>query len=239
MKKTLFGVLAFILAFYCGSAMAEVKVRLDFEIDNPDAIINEACRVLVEEFGANFNPPRSDITDKYANFDKSRDEYYISALRGEHGDLVVFIVPDEAPDCYDIAALGYPGLDLVLVGGVVIKPDEWDIYCERILEELDPAGMPAGTGERVWDVWEVGEESFVFVDAEDANVYAEPNSQADIVTTLPNDTRVYIDRVRVLTDGKEEDFEIFDAWWYITSPVEGWVKELDLGLGNSGYLYGM
>ena len=139
MKKIWFGVLVLTLAFYCGAATAEVKVRLDFGIDNPDAIISEACRAFVEEFSTSFDPPQSDLVDKFMNFDKNKDEFYISAIRGEYGDLVVFIVPDaEVTDGYDIVALEYPDLDIISVGGAIIEPNGWDVFYEVEIALSDP-----------------------------------------------------------------------------------------------------
>ena len=95
-------------------------------------------------------------------------------------------------------------------------------------------GVSEAAEGRVWVVWEVGEDCFSY---EDVKVYTEPNLQADIVAILEDETPVYIDRVRVLRDEDDEYYEIYEAWWYITSPVAGWVERFDLWLGDSGYLF--
>jgi len=139
MKKVWISVLALALAFHCGAATAEVKVIQDFGIDNPDAIINGACKALAEFYSENFSTPPYELIDKFVNFDKSKDEFYLSALRGEYGDLVVFIAPDAGvTDGYETAVFRYPDLDCISVGGAIIEPDKWDVFYQKEIALSDP-----------------------------------------------------------------------------------------------------
>jgi len=94
-------------------------------------------------------------------------------------------------------------------------------------------------GEKLtWETLDLGQQIPTFC-WDDASVHSEPDEASQTIGTLPksppNVEDVIIERVRVLyADGEE----IRDAWWYITSPLKGWVKGESLGLWNSGFLSG-
>ena len=99
------------------------------------------------------------LKNKFMNFDKSKDEHYISAVRGKFGDWVAFIVPDrdmdsergedsvrEYGDLYNYYVFKYPSLDIASNGGQLIKPDAWEEWHRTIdSEEMNP-NYQAGYG---------------------------------------------------------------------------------------------
>ena len=94
--------------------------------------------------------------------------------------------------------------------------------------------------ERVWV--DIDAEQAVSFAWENTDVYEKPDMRSKIIGKLlkspDNVDDIVIESARVLTDGGEEDFEIYEAWWFIVQPLKGWVEGPKLGLWNSGFLQG-
>lgn len=77
----------------------------------------------------------------------------------------------------------------------------------------------------------------------DSAIYAEPTKKSKVLGNVkcPEDLLdVTVDRVRVLKSGStSEDITIYDAWWHVREPFEGWLEKNQVGLADSSFLYSL
>jgi hypothetical protein len=136
MKKTVALFLCVLASMAFG---AEIVIKCDFEIENPDELFSAAREKFMIY-------PEKSVVENYESFfeafEKSEDKN-ISAYRGKYGDCVAFIIPNgNVRDVYDYAVFKYPNLALLAIGGILIVPGEWDRFYAEIDEYMDPDFAP-------------------------------------------------------------------------------------------------
>ena len=130
-KKIVFCIFALVFALLAGTLSAEPQLRRDFEFGDPAALMSAAR----EKF---MNHENEDVVEQYKSFFE-KETYLVTACKGEFGDWICFIFPDEVvEDAYDFAVFKYPSLDLVTIGWQIIEPGGWDRWYEEVNEEMDP-----------------------------------------------------------------------------------------------------
>jgi hypothetical protein len=126
-----------LLTAYAHAALAEPQIRRDFDIGNPQKLLGEAR----EKFMA--FPEKSVVEDYKHIFERDEKDFYTSAFRSAHGDVVIFIAHQKDNEnteyAYDSIVYTYPDLELVSIGAALLEESEaWDNFYEEIVYGLDP-----------------------------------------------------------------------------------------------------
>lgn len=109
---------------------ADIKLKNDFTVNNPHAILDEGWKNLPDEIQKAYGPKSKFVNTRY-----------ISTYKGEFADCIIFIVPDkDVPDGYDFVVFQYPSLELAEIGGALIG--DWDSFYQGIDEITDPDFAP-------------------------------------------------------------------------------------------------
>ena len=123
MKKLSVVLLALVMGLgLAGEAMAEVKVKRDFDVGDHAALFRKAREKFMS-----FSDKT--VVKNYKSF-FGNDSYYVTACRGRYGDWVAFIVPiKNVANGYDYAMFKYPTLELISIGGSIIE--DWKSWHEE------------------------------------------------------------------------------------------------------------
>ena len=126
-----------LLTAYAHAVSAEPQIRRDFEIGDPYKLLDEARAKFMEE-------PDKDVVEGYKYlFERDDKDFYTSAFKSAHGDVVIFIAHqkdnENTEHAYDYIVYTYPDLEFVSLGeSLVEEPEAWNGFYEEIEQGLDP-----------------------------------------------------------------------------------------------------